>query len=112
MPCFYKCIENNFVYLIHTVLQRSNLAEHTRTFLFCSTECLDNFKREFITEDEDGCEYYNKVENDNHNDDRWCLFQMMEIVEKYKNKCKKAKMMKMQQIDDNTVEPPAKMIKN
>jgi hypothetical protein len=111
MACFYKCPKNNYVYLAHTVLQRSELNEHIRKFLFCSNECLHKFQDEFTTVDKDGCEYYNKVEDDPY--DR-CPVHMMEVVREHKKQCKAIKIFKQQQeqqYQNNTEEPPAKFVK-
>ncbi len=102
MTCFYKCHVNNFVFLIHHVLQRDPLNnEYIRRFQFCSTTCLHNFKKDFTTEDENGYIYYNEVVYDKLNR---CHIMMMEMVEEYK---KKQRIQKLN--EDNSLSPPAKM---
>jgi hypothetical protein len=98
MACYYKCPVNNFVFLVHQVLQRDSLNhEYIRKFSFCSTTCFNNFKKNLITEDEDGYEYYNEVKN---NEFKYCIWQMMEIVNKYKEKRRQIKM-KVQELIHN-----------
>ncbi len=90
MACYYKCPVNNFVFLVREVLQRDELNnEYTRSFLFCCTTCFNNFKKDLITEDENGYEYYNEVAFDRF--DR-CIWQMMENVNKYKEKRRRIKI--------------------
>ncbi len=96
MACYYKCPVNNFVFLVRDVLQRDELNnEYTRSFLFCSTTCFNNFKKDLITEDENGYEYYNEVAFDKLNR---CIVQMMEIVEQYKEKRRQIKMKENEKI--------------
>lgn len=100
MACYYKCPVDNFVFLVRKYLQRDPLNhEYTRTFLFCSTTCLHNFNKEFITEDENGYEYYNEVEYDKL--DR-CTLQMKDIVDKYKEE---RRHIKMKELAKNSEEP-------
>ena len=111
MACYYKCPVNNFVFLVNKFLQRDELNnEYTRSFLFCSTTCVNNFKKDFITEDENGYEYYNEVEYDKC--DR-CIFQMMNIVDKYKEERRQIKIKELAKINEAShmpeVEPISKV---
>ncbi len=84
MACHYNCPVDNFVFLVHNVLQRDHIGmEYIRRFLFCSSTCKQNFKKDFTTVDENGYEYYNKVESCHYN---YCPMMMMDDVDAYKQK--------------------------
>ncbi len=99
--CHYNCTNTNYVFLVFKALHRNELnIEYIRTHLFCSSECLHRFKKECISEDENGCEYYNEISNSKYD---FCYFQMKEKVDNYK---KQRLLIKHSQVNG---EPPMKL---
>ena len=82
MACFCKCPDNKLAYMSHYILHRDTYGfEYTKSYIFCNPECLEFFKKNYTTEDENGYEYYNEIID---NTREVCPVLMIEIVNEYK----------------------------
>jgi hypothetical protein len=86
MACFRKCPNNNLALMCYTILQKDSLGcEYTKIYLFCSNECLEYFKQNYTTEDENGYEYFNEIVEMKY---PICPTVIIDLVAEYK-RCRK-----------------------
>ncbi len=85
MACFRKCQDNNSIYICYTILHKDTFGcEYTKMYLFCSNECLEYFKKNYTTKDENNYEYFNEIIDNEHNK---CPLLILNLVAEYKKKC-------------------------